>query len=102
MFSLNYAPATLMTYMSALSYVHKLADMSNPTQHFVVKKLLAGAQKVAAKPDTRLPITPTVLHQIVDATPFIVSSHYVCCMLQSKFRFVFSYFLTYRGNHYSF
>ena len=71
LFSQNYAPATLLTYMSALSYVHKLADMADPTQHFVIKKLLAGAQKLAAKPDTRLPITPTVLHKIVDATPFI-------------------------------
>ena len=44
LFSQNYAPATLLTYMSALSYVHKLADMADPTQHFVIKKLLAGAQ----------------------------------------------------------
>ncbi|KAK2160937.1 hypothetical protein NP493_1618g00010 [Ridgeia piscesae] len=54
LFSQNYAPATLLTYMSALSYVQKLADMADPTQHFVIKKLLAGAQKLAAKPDTRL------------------------------------------------
>ena len=38
LFSQNYAPATLMTYMSALSYAHKLADMADPIQHFVVKK----------------------------------------------------------------
>ena len=93
LFSQNYAPATLLTYMSALSYVHKLADMADPTQHFVIKKLLAGAQKLAAKPDTRLPITPTVLHKIVDATPFIVSSNYVCYMLQSMFLLSFHVFL---------
>ena len=93
LFSQNYAPATLLTYMSALSYVHKLADMADPTQHFVIKKLLAGAQKLAAKPDTRLPITPTVLHKIVDATPFIVSSNYVCYMLQSMFLLSFHAFL---------
>ena len=83
LFSQNYAPATL----------NKLADMADPTQHFVVKKLLAGAKKLAAKPDTRLPITPTVLHQIVNATPFIVSSHYVRCMLQSMFLLCFHAFL---------
>ena len=93
LFSQNYASATLLTYMSALSYVHKLADMADPTQHFVIKKLLAGAQKLAAKPDTRLPITPTVLHKIVDATPFIVSSNYVCYMLQSMFLLSFHAFL---------
>ncbi|MEG7522532.1 MAG: hypothetical protein M3H12_05460, partial [Chromatiales bacterium] len=41
LFSQNYAPATLMTYMSALSYLHKLADMADPTQHFVIKKVVS-------------------------------------------------------------
>lgn len=92
-FSQNYAPATLMTYMSALSYIHKLADMADPTQHFVIKKLLAGAQKLAGKPDTRLPITPSVLYKIVDATNFIVSSDYVHRMLKSMFLLAFHAFL---------
>ena len=61
LFSQNYAPATLMTHMPALSYVHKLADMADPTQLFVIKKLLAGAQKLAAKPDTRFTNYPNSL-----------------------------------------
>jgi len=85
----NYAPARLMTYKSALSYVHKVADKPHPTQHFVIKKLLAGAHKLAAKPNTRLPITTTVLHKMVDATLFIVSSHYVRYMLKSIFLLYF-------------
>ena len=51
LFSKHYAPATLITYMSALSYIHKLSGMPDPTQHFVIKKLLAGAQKLGPMPD---------------------------------------------------
>ena len=81
----HYAPTTLLTYMSALSYVHRLAGMPDPAQHFVIKKLLAGAQKLSGKPDTRLPISPAVLYKIVDSILFIVSSAYLRHMLQSMF-----------------
>ena len=67
--------------------------MPDPTQHFVTKKLLAGAQKLPGKPDTRLPITPRVLCQIVDSTQFIASSAYLRYMLQSMFLLAFHAFL---------
>ena len=83
--TMHYAPTTLLTYMSALSYVHKLAGMPDPAQHFVIKKLLAGAQKLSVKPDTRLPISPAVLYKIVDSSLFIVSSAYLRHMQQIMF-----------------
>ena len=91
LFSKHYVPATLMTYMSALTYIKKLSGM--PTQHSVITKLLAGAQKLAGKPDTRLLITPRVLCQIVDSTQFIASSDYLRYMLQSRFLLAFHAFL---------
>ena len=71
LFSQNYAPATLLTYMSALSYVHKLADMADPTQHFVIKKLLVGAQKLAAKPDTLYPLPPQSCIRLLMPLPLL-------------------------------
>ena len=64
LYSKHYARATLMTYMSALSYIHKLAGTADPTQICVIKTLLAGAQKLLSKPDTRLPISPSILHKL--------------------------------------
>ena len=93
LFSKHYAPATLMTYMSALTYIKKTSGMPDPTQHSAITKLLAGAQKLAGKPDTRLPITPIVLCQIVDSTQFIASSDYLRYMLQSMFLLAFHAFL---------
>ena len=93
LYSRHYAPATLMTYVSALSYIHKLAGQVDPTQLCVIKKLLAGAHKLSGKPDTHLPISPTVLHKIVDATKYIVSSAYLRNMSQSIFLLAFQAFL---------
>ena len=36
-----------MTYVSAISYVHRLAGKVDPTQLFVVNKLLVGAKKLS-------------------------------------------------------
>ena len=88
-----YAPTTLLTYMSALSYVHKLAGMPDSAQHFIIKKLLAGAQELSGRPDIRLPISPAVLYKVVDSTLFIVSSAYLRHMLQSMFLLAFHAFL---------
>ena len=33
LYTKHYAPTTVLTYMSALSYVHKLAGMPDPAQH---------------------------------------------------------------------
>ena len=78
--------------MSALSYVHKLPGMPDPAQHFVIKKLLAGAQKLSGKPDTCLLICPAVLYKIVDSTRFIVSSAYLHHVLQSMLLLAFHAF----------
>ena len=45
--SQRYAPATFMTYVSAISYVHRLAGKVDPTQLFVINKLLVGAKKLS-------------------------------------------------------
>ena len=71
--SQRYAPVTLMTYMSAISYVHRLAGKVVPTQLFVIKKLLVGAKTLSGTPDNRLPIDLSMLRNIVDATKFIAS-----------------------------
>ena len=79
--------------MSALAYVHKLGGMPDPAQHFIIKKLLGGNHKLSDKPDTRLLICPAVLCEIVDSTLCIVSSVYLCHLLQSMLLLAFHAFL---------
>ena len=92
--SQRYAPVTLMTYMSAiLSYVHKLAGKADPTQVFVINKLLVGAKKLSGTPDTRLPISLSILRKFMDATQCIASSDYLRLLRQSMFILAFHAFL---------
>ncbi|XP_048576074.1 uncharacterized protein LOC125557473 [Nematostella vectensis] len=60
------AASTILSYMSSIGYVHKLKGMPDPTQAFIIHKLLTAVKKQKS-PDVRLPITETVLHQLVDA-----------------------------------
>ena len=91
--SQRYAPVTLMTYMPAISYVHKLAGKVDPTQLFVINKLLVGAKKLSGTPDTRLPISLSILRTFLDATQFIASSAYLRLLRQSMFLLAFHAFL---------
>ena len=75
--SQRYAPVILMTYVSAISYVHKLAGKVDPTQLFVIKKLLVGSKTLSGTPDTRLPIILSILRKMLDATQFIATSAYL-------------------------
>ena len=89
----GYAPTTMLTHMSALSYMHKITGSPDHTQQFVVKKLITGAQNLSGRQDTRLPITKSVLSKIVHAINFVASSEYIQLLLKSMFLLAFHAFL---------
>jgi hypothetical protein len=55
------ACSTVNTYMSVISYLHKIGEFHDVTQSFVIKKSLQGLRKIGDKKDTRLPITYSIL-----------------------------------------
>ena len=65
LFQKGLAPSTIITYISALASMHKLAGYPDPTTSFLVKKLLSGAQKTKGSQDTRLPITTPILSNLI-------------------------------------
>ena len=58
------AASTITSYLSAISYVHKMKGLRDPTKAFLIQKLLIAVSKQRS-PDTRLPITKPVLFQLV-------------------------------------
>lgn len=62
--SRNLAHATIASYMSAISYVHKLKGLIDPTKSFLIQKLLTAVGRDRSA-DIRLPITRPVLHELV-------------------------------------
>ena len=58
------ASSTIKSYLSAISYVHKLKGLRDPTQAFLINKLLTALSRQGSC-DIRLPISRPVLHELV-------------------------------------
>ena len=64
MYQQNISGSTLTTYISAISYVHKIKGLQDTTKHFMVIKALEGVRKRRPVQDTRLPITLPILNKL--------------------------------------
>ena len=85
--------STVATSLSALGYIHKLAHHTDPTSHFVIRKILAGSAKIAKSVDSRLPITVDILKKLLGATFRISRSHYEALLFRCMFIIMFYAFL---------
>ena len=54
-------PETVTSYLSGISYVHKIADVHDPTKIFVIQKLLRAISR-SKSADIKMPIARSVLH----------------------------------------
>ena len=70
------AGKSLSTYCSAISYVHKLQGLPDPTTSVAIKKLLIGARRQNPSKDIRLPITTSILKKLVEVLPSLLNSNY--------------------------
>ena len=83
------APSTISTYISALSYVHKIGSFSDPTKAFVVHKIMTAQSRLCSKPDIRLPITRSILHKLVQALNHTITPAYQILLFQTMFLVAF-------------
>lgn len=83
----GFSPSSIASHCSAVSFVHKLLNSSDPCQSFLVKKMLKGS-RLAAKnlaPDSRLPITFNILSNLFKQLKFSVLDPDIRAMLKSLF-----------------
>lgn len=92
-YSTGLAPSTVTTYISAISYHHKIANLCDPTKNFVVKKCLQGYQKLKRTYDSRLPVTIEVLAQLIQSLQHTTSSYFVRSLLKAMYLLAFYAFL---------
>jgi len=74
----NLAVRTIRTYISALSYIHKINDQLDPTTSFLVTKTLQGLKNQTA-PSQRSPLRPItrdILYILLDTIPFGVQTQF--------------------------
>lgn len=90
-FEKGFSPATIKTYISGLSFYHKLNNWYNPADLFVVKKLLEGCCRSRMRVDNRAPITPLILRSICASLSSVCYNDYEATMFKA------AYLLTYYG-----
>lgn len=89
----KYAASTILTYLAAINFIHKLYNLPQPGQSFLVQKAVLGVQKTKPKFDMRLPITQGLLHKITAALEHCTQSMYQRLMYKSMFLLAFAAFL---------
>ena len=87
------APASIISYVSAISYFHRISGHQDPAKSFIVSRLLIGAQKLRTVPDVRLPITLPILTKLVAAVPTVITSRYKQVMLRAMMVLAFKAYL---------
>lgn len=84
---------TISSYLSAISYIHKLNSFGDPCSSFLIQKLLLSTRKLKPSQDVRIPITKNILHQICDFLPVTVSNAFEMAMFRAMFLLAFYGFL---------
>ena len=75
----GWAPSSINSHLSALSFVHKINGWQDPSNNFLVKKLKEGCKRSSPRVDSRLPITPTLLEKLIRSLSCICSTSLRLC-----------------------
>ena len=70
------SPACITSYLSALSFVHKLNSLPDPVDSHIVQKSLQGIRKQCPVANDRMPITRHILYKMCEYSPLALSSTY--------------------------
>ena len=89
------APFTISSCLSAISYVHKMKDLRDPTKTFLIQKLLTTVGRERSH-DSRLPITKPVLFQLVRSLQHTLSSAEQRTLFTAMFLIAFYGFFSHR------
>ena len=93
LYSLTYVSSSVTTYISAISYVHKFAELADPTDSPLIVQVLKGYRELAPVNDVRLPITLPLLRQSISAFNHTISSRYQILLMSAMCAIAFFAFL---------
>ena len=81
--------STIRSYMSAVSYFHKINSLPDYTNSFVIRKVLLGASRLSTSPQLRKPISLPMLWALIDCIPNLKSNAYQIFLFQAMFALAF-------------
>lgn len=76
LFANNYSPSSFSSHTCAIVYIHKVPSIADPTESFLVKKVLRGCHQLAPSKDTRIPITDIILVKLMYALDHTVQTFF--------------------------
>lgn len=82
------ACSTTISYLSAISYVHKIKHFNDPTKSYLFEKLLTALSRQQPS-DIHLSITRPILPQLIFSVTFSNSSLFQCSLFSGMFLVAF-------------
>ena len=79
----NYS--TIMTYVSAISFYHRLCDFKDPSNTFYFSKLLQGIKNQSTPAKPLLPLNLCLLKKLLVYLPIICNSKWESIMMKAAF-----------------
>ena len=89
----GWAPSTILTNISAISFFYKLMNVYDPTSPFIIKKILSGVSKLYKTVDTRLPISVDILRKLIESTYHVSRSAYEATLYRCMYILMFYGFM---------
>lgn len=85
----GFSVSTITTYISAVSYVHKIRHITDTTKCFILTKMMEGLKREGNSSDLRSPITISLLGRLVSVLSNVCSSDYEASMFSAAFTLAF-------------
>ena len=85
--------ASIRSSLSALNFINQLAGGENLATHFLISKMMCGAEKLNPPQDIRAPVTTVILKDLIAAIPQLGLSNYDQLMFRAMFNLAFQAFL---------
>lgn len=79
----GFSQKTAANYVAGIAYEHKINDMVNPVDNFIVRKMLEGFKRFRQSKDTREPITIAMLQAVSQALPWVCSNPFETALFQA-------------------
>jgi hypothetical protein len=81
----NMAATTIISYISAIGYAHRIGGHCDPTSSTLVQKQLCAAMRLNPSADARLPVTRFILLRLVNSVDHILSVPHHKALLRAMF-----------------
>ena len=87
--SKNYRPSTIQSYLSAISFGHKIRGFQDPQDSFLLNKFMIGIKRMSTASDQLQPITVQRLTELIGLVETLRTTSYIKKLLKAVFSLLY-------------